>query len=273
MAIVRVPRERMIGSGVASSLVHEVGHQAAALLDLVRSIRPALQELQRNGGGESAAWQYWDRCISEILADFWSVARVGVTSTLGLMSIVTLPQYFVFRLNLDDPHPVPWIRVRLSCALGRALFPHPQWDRLENIWLSCYPPSETDHKKRGFLALLAKTMPRLAAIIAHHRPKALGGATLQEALQTGERRPARLAALFRSWRASPSEMYRAAPTLVFAVIGQARFEGLISSESESQSLTRMLNFWAVRDTLDYRANCAKPARIKSTAPSFSFTAK
>jgi hypothetical protein len=33
VAIIRVPRERMVGSGIASSLVHEVGHQAAALLD------------------------------------------------------------------------------------------------------------------------------------------------------------------------------------------------------------------------------------------------
>ncbi|MGH9840790.1 MAG: hypothetical protein ACREEM_18590 [Blastocatellia bacterium] len=30
VAIVRVPRERMVGSGIASSLIHEVGHQAAA---------------------------------------------------------------------------------------------------------------------------------------------------------------------------------------------------------------------------------------------------
>jgi hypothetical protein len=269
VAIVRVPRERMVGSGVASSLIHEVGHQAAALLDLVESIRPVLRGLGRQRGAESAAWEYWNRCISEILADFWSVARVGVTSTLGLMSVVTLPRYFVFRLNLDDPHPVPWIRARLSCAMGRELFPHPQWDRLENIWLSYYPPDGLDHQKRGFLALLEKTMPGLAAIIANHRPKALGGASLQEALQTGDRRPARLAALFQSWRESPLEMYRAAPTLVFAVIGQARAEGLISPEIESQFLTRMLSYWAVRDTLDYGANCAKPARIKSTAPSFS----
>jgi hypothetical protein len=270
VAIVRVPRERMVGCGIASSLIHEVGHQAAALLDLVRSIRPVLRGLQRNGGVESAAWQYWDRCISEILADFWSVARLGVTSTLGLMSVVTLPRYFVFRVNLDDPHPAPWVRVRLSCAMGRTLFPHPQWDRLENAWLSYYPPEELDRNKRAFLALLEKTMPGLAAILVHHRPKALGGASLQEALRTGERRPARLSALFQSWRASPSEMYRAAPTLVFAVIGQARFEGLISPERESRFLSRMLNYWAVRDTLDYSVNCAKPARIESAAPSFSF---
>src|SRR6266508_760636 len=270
VAIVRVPRERMVGSGIASSLIHEVGHQAAALLGLIESIRPVLRGLQRQGGAESAAWEYWDRCISEILADFWSVARVGVTSTLGLMSVVTLPRYFVFRLNLDDPHPAPWIRARLSCAMGRELFPHPQWDRLENIWLSYYPPEGLDHQKRGFLAALEKTMPGLAAIIANHRPKALSGASLQEALQTGDRQPARLAALFHSWRASPWKMNRAAPTLVFAVIGQARAEGLISPETESQSLSRMLNYWAVRDTLNHRANCAKPARIESAAPSFSF---
>jgi hypothetical protein len=270
VAIIRVPRERMVGSGVASSLIHEVGHQAAALLDLVESIRPVLRGLQRQGGPENAAWRYWDRCISEILADFWSVARVGVTSTLGLMSVVTLPRYFVFRLNLDDPHPVPWIRARLSCAMGRELYPHPQWDKLENIWLSYYPPDGLDHQKRDFLAFLEKTMPGLAAIIANHRPKALGGASLQEAVQTGDRQPGRLAALFQSWRGSPWEMYRAAPTLVFAVIGQARAEGLISPEFESQFLSRMLSYWAVRDTLDHRANCAKPARIKSAAPSFSF---
>jgi hypothetical protein len=41
-----VPRERMVGSGVASSLVHEVGHQAAALLDLTNSLRPSLRGMQ-----------------------------------------------------------------------------------------------------------------------------------------------------------------------------------------------------------------------------------
>jgi hypothetical protein len=69
IAIIRMPRERMIGSGIASSLVHEVGHQAVALLDLIESIRPLLRGLQQNGGEESPAWAYWDRCISEILAD------------------------------------------------------------------------------------------------------------------------------------------------------------------------------------------------------------
>lgn len=270
VAIIRMPRERMIGSGIASSLVHEVGHQAVALLELIESIRPVLRGLQRNGSEEGEAWGYWDRCISEILADFWSVARVGITSTLGLMGVVTLPRYFVFRLNLDDPHPVPWLRVRLSCAMGRALFPHPQWDRLENIWLSYYPLKDLESSKRKILELLVKTMPGLATLIAHHRPKSLRGASLQEALQTEERQPARLRALFQSWRRSRPEMYKASPTTVFAVIGQARAEGAITPETEGRIFAEMLQYWALRDTLDTAVYCAKPALVPSTAPSLLF---
>jgi hypothetical protein len=270
VAIIRMPRERMIGSGIASSLVHEVGHQAVALLELIESIRPVLRGLQRNGSEEGEAWKYWDRCISEILADFWSVARVGITSTLGLMGVVTLPRYFIFRLNVDDPHPVPWIRVRLSCAMGRALYPHLQWDRLENIWLSYYPPKDLESSKGKFLELLVKTMPGLATLIALHRPKSLRGASLQEALQTDERQPARLRALFQSWRMSRAKMYQASPTTVFAVIGQARAEGAITPETEGRIFAEMLQYWALRDTLDTAVYCAKPALVPSTAPSLLF---
>lgn len=270
VALIRVPRERMVGCGIASSLVHEVGHQAAALLDLVESIRPVLRGLQRNGGAESAAWQYWNRCISEIVADFWAVARVGITASIGLMAVVTLPRYFVFRLNLDDPHPVPWIRMRLSCALGRALYPHPQWDQLEQVWLAYYPPEQVDQQKRRTLDLLAGTMPELAALLAHHRPKALRGASLREVLQTNERQPARLLALFQAWLAAPRQRFQAAPTMVFAVIGQALASGLISPEAVSRVLTRMLNHWALRDALDHKANCAKPVSLRTAAPALSF---
>ena len=47
--IIRVPRERMVGSGIASSLFHEVGHQADALLGISESLRPVLRGMQRPG--------------------------------------------------------------------------------------------------------------------------------------------------------------------------------------------------------------------------------
>src|SRR5260370_380321 len=86
VAIIRVPRERMVGTGIASSLVHEVGHQAAALLDLVNSLRTILKGLQRGSAASRLPWQMWERWISEIVADFWSVARVGIASTIGFIA-------------------------------------------------------------------------------------------------------------------------------------------------------------------------------------------
>lgn len=256
VAVIRVPRERMIGSGIASSLIHEVGHQAAALLDLVESLRPVLLGMQKNNGGERTAWRYWERCVSEIVADFWSVARLGLTATVGLMGVVALPRYFVFRLSLDDPHPLPWIRVKLSCAMGRALYPHRQWDELERLWESLYPPIGLDANVRQTLALLERTMPGFAEMIVQHRPRALRGASLKEALEVDQRQPAKLRILFDAWRASPAQMRRAPPSLVFAVIGQARAESRLSPEEESRILTKLLTHWALRAALDTSAGCA-----------------
>ena len=146
VAIIRAPRERMVGSGIASSVFHEVGHQAAALLGLVESLRPELREMAHSNPQEREAWALWERWISEIVADFWSVARVGVAATMGLMAVVSLPRAFVFRLDARDPHPTPWIRVKLSSAMGRALYPMQIWDQLIDLWESYYPPSGLDPK-------------------------------------------------------------------------------------------------------------------------------
>ena len=69
VAIIRIPRERMIGSGIASSLVHEVGHQGAALLDLVTSLRDGLKKQPSPPGTQGVAWGLWSRWLSEIVAD------------------------------------------------------------------------------------------------------------------------------------------------------------------------------------------------------------
>src|SRR5580692_1787059 len=68
VAVIRVPRERMIGSGIASSLIHEVGHQAAALLGLVPSLQLALRTKQLDSS-DPAIWRLWERWISEIVSD------------------------------------------------------------------------------------------------------------------------------------------------------------------------------------------------------------
>ena len=256
VAIIRVPRERMVGSGIASSLVHEVGHQGAALLDLIHSIRPTLAGLQQSDAKQQIVWHLWERWISEIMADFWAVARVGVSATLGLMGVVSLPRPFVFRVNLDDPHPIPWIRVKLSCAMGNVLYPHAQWGRLAAMWETFYPTGELDEERQQLLALLEEGIPSFVTMLANHRPRSLAGRTLGEVMAVADRQPARLIATHRAWRAAPAQLRAAPPSLVFAVIGQARADGLIGPETESNMIASLLAVWALRTTLNRSEVCS-----------------
>ena len=264
VAIIRVPRERMVGTSIASSLVHEVGHQAAALLDLVRSLRLTLQS--RVTGEPLDPWAYWVRWISEIVADFWSVARVGICSTLGLMGVVSLPRPFVFRIGPGDPHPFPWIRVNLSCAMGQLLYPHPQWARIAALWSSFYPPRELPLEQRLLLDALVGSMPEFVSLLATHQSSALRGRTLASVMELQHRNPDHLAARFQAWRADPAQMYREQPSIVFAALGQARADGVLDAREESALLSKLLTHWALSSTLETAARCAPLSAALTPVP-------
>ncbi len=253
VAVIKVPRERMVGSGIASTLVHEVGHQAAALLSLVESLRPVLRRLAEQRPAEAQAWQLWERWISEIVADLWLVGRVGIAATLGLMSVVSLPRPFVFRVNANDPHPVPWIRVKLSAALGQAFYPQPAWGRLAELWDSYYPLAGAQAQQRDIIGLLQQTIPVLVGVLIHHRPAALRGRTLLQTLDTDELQPSRLRTLLQRWREKPQGMYETRPIVVFATIGQGRADGKITPEEESLVIGKLLTHWALWSTLQAAA--------------------
>jgi hypothetical protein len=265
VAIIRVPRERMVGTGIASSLVHEVGHQGAALLELVQSLRDDLADA-RGANGAADAWTLWRRWISEIIADFWSVARLGATSTTGLMGVVSLPSAFVFRLDPDDPHPAPYIRVKLSAAIGDALYPHPQWRRLVSMWETFYDVGRLPPARRALFERLDATIPALVERLTAHRPARLGGRSLAEALTAPDRHATRLGRLYDQWQARLPLMGRAAPTLAFAVLGQARLDGRLTPEKESDLIASLLRHWAWRSTVDVTEVCAVASVDKRRRP-------
>jgi len=266
VAIIRIPRERMIGTGIASTLGHEVGHQGAVALDLVNSFRPILVGMQKKGGSEHMAWALWARWVPEIIPDFWAISKIGIASTLGLMGVVSLPRAFVFRFNIDSPHPIPWIRVKLSCAMGNALYPHPQWGRLENVWESYYPRVGLNDDMERLFSKLESTLPSFISLLVNHRPKTLRGSSLLEVFSLKDRHPARLAEHYSSWSNSAVRMYTASPSLVFAVVGQARTNGRISPEAESKILSKMFTYWAMKGTLDTSAICALQGGARTGAP-------
>ena len=59
-------------------------------------------------------------------------------------------------------------------------------------------------------------------------------------------------------------MYQTAPSLTFAVLGQARIDGQLSPEEESTILAKLLTHWALKTTLDMSFYCA--SQVARPAP-------
>jgi hypothetical protein len=249
VALVRVPRERMIGSSIASSLVHEVGHQGAELLGALPVLQQRLLARAARAGADRPAWLCYHAWISEVFSDLWSVARVGVTSTLGLMGVVSLPKVFVFRVEADDPHPTPWVRVKISAAIGQALYPDPQWEQLAAIWDSYYPLASAPQSRR-LLTLVQSALPEFVRIVLDSALPAAGGARVGMLFPRADRTPARLRALRPLVRKDLAILSTLTPTVAFAVVGQAKFDGAINAWTEATTLSRLLRYWALRATVD-----------------------
>lgn len=241
VAIIQVPRERMVGSGVASSLIHETGHQGAALLDLITTIRTAMSRTIPDPQVKDG-WLLLQRWLSEIIADFWAVAHLGIAATTGLMSVVSLPGYFMFRHHADDPHPFPWIRVKISLAFGEKLFPDPQWNRYRQLWHSLYPTDGCDAETRGMIRQIEMCLPLFVRIVTLHRNPHTGSKPLAALFPVHQRQPGHLRALFDELHLARNMR----PSLVFAVVGQARADGRLNATDEGLLLSELLSFWALQ---------------------------
>lgn len=246
VAVIQIPRERLVGSGIASSLIHEVGHQAIEMLGVLKSLKIAIASEQQAVGTGHDAWGYYERWISEIMADYWALGHLGIAATLGLMGVVTLPGYFQFRLDLQDPHPAPYVRVKLSCEFGKALFPDAQWDKVWTMWKLFYCTDRLSPEKQNLLYLLDEKMPCFIELVNNHRPCSLKGKRLADIFPVEERQSCSLREYYQQWKTVPRLIEKASPTLVFAVMGQAKSDLLLRSGEESRILTRQLRNWAFK---------------------------
>jgi hypothetical protein len=138
--------------------------------------------------------------------------------------------------------------VKLSCAIGEALYPDPQWRQVAALWDQLYPVSGLSQAQVRVIGRAESMIAPVVSLIASHRPRALRGQSLREAVAIPSRAPGRLSTLYEQWAARPELMRDAAPTLVFAVFGRARITGRLTPEQENQKLGELINLWALQTT-------------------------
>lgn len=242
VSIIRIPRERMVSSALAGSLFHEVGHQGAALLDWVAYLQKQIGRKEPQLAGN---WLYWSKWISEIAADFWSVAKLGATSASGMISVLTLPKAFVYRVNVQDPHPAPWLRVLLVCGFGQALYPDPIWSQLKSIWVQLYPLQKAPARDRQILHSLHQGIDEFVQWLLALPAPGSKGISFGQLFAPELRQPERLRDKLRHWQRDEQDIYTASPTLVFAVLGLARLDKKISPRQEARLIAKLLTYWAL----------------------------
>jgi len=262
VTIIRVPRERMIGSGIAASIVHECGHQVAALLELVEPLRTEMRDRAMEISDDPHVVSSFLRWLPECISDFWSVGLLGIAASLGVMTVVSLPPVFVVRVEQNGSHPTPWIRVKQSAAMGNELYPDLQWAKLAAVWEQLYPLSSPDDPHVERLRRMERALPAVAKIIADFRPPSLAGRSLREIVPSATRRPMNLRRRFESWKSDGKRILADDPTAVFAITGQAKFDGRLPTQEESRFLNQCLRRWALRRALDTGARCANSITSK-----------
>ena len=234
VAIVKIPRERLVGNGIASRSSTRWATRrrrcSGLWIDCVGSCARSRGSAERRGLAPLGPLDF------RIVADLWSVAR-RESARPGLIGVVSLPRPFVFR-SPDDPHPAPHIRVKLSAAFGEAFYPQPAWGRLIELWDCYFPTARLDRAQRQLFADLEANIPALVDAILP-TPAGAQGRYAAQALDTEELQPARLRQLLQNWREGRRHVPLPA-VVTFATIGQGRADGMLTPEEESTVITKLL---------------------------------
>jgi hypothetical protein len=239
ITMVRLPRERLCGVGLAS-LLHEVGHQGVALLQLLPAYRRVLEQAASRGLDRTSA-AYWSSKLSELLPDLWACCKLGVAASLGLASVFSGMPRAIYFDRIEAPHPAPWLRVLASIAFGARVFPSAIWNDLRTRWLALYPLADAPQPRRSLLARLAGGIDEVIARIAEHAPRELGRTTLPDALGAARVDPVVLLPRLRNTLARIESLE---PCRALAVLGLARQVGFVHPAAEHPLYCAVVARWA-----------------------------
>jgi hypothetical protein len=176
-----------------TAIVHETGHQVAALLGWNEELTAAIAKgLVQEGEEVARIWSSW---ATEVAADAYCFANVGLAAVAALSDVIGGSPAQVFAYNPGGVHPISYLRVLLGYAMARRFFGRGIWDDLENAWRTRYALQLAPLSLAPILVALERAVPKVVEISLLSPMRAFGGRTLAQLLDPALVSPEALAHL------------------------------------------------------------------------------
>jgi hypothetical protein len=173
-----------------TAIVHETGHQVAAMLGWNEELATLLrQSLAGEGPDVARLWSQW---ASEVAADAYGFVNVGFAAVAALSDVVGGSPTQVFNFNPAGVHPISYIRVLLGYAMARRFYGRGVWDDLEYAWRIRYSMHFAPEAQRPMLLALEKAIPRVIELSMLTPMRCFGGRSLADRIDPDQVSPASL---------------------------------------------------------------------------------
>jgi hypothetical protein len=197
-AAIKLTRHNLNG-GSPSSLLHEVGHQMAFMLDWNDELADALRRALRDDPELAEAWSGWS---SEIAGDCLAFAHAGYAAVAALHDVIAGEAVSVYARRPFDPHPIALLRVLLGTSMATRFMGEGPWTGLARAWLVAHPVTRAPGDVRPLIERSIPRLPQIVEVCLIEPMKAFGGKPLTAFVDPTRVRPDALTALAREAGAS-----------------------------------------------------------------------
>ncbi len=176
-----------------TALIHEAGHQAAAVVGWNEELASKLADgLTGAPDGVAGAWASW---ASEIGADAFAFVHTGYAAVAALHDVLAAEDAVVFRHTSGDPHPISYIRVLLGVEMCRQFYDAGPWDDLAQAWVTLYALAKAPGDTRALLEASLAVLPSIVRITLREPMRAFQGRSLAALINPDRVKPAALLAM------------------------------------------------------------------------------
>jgi hypothetical protein len=176
-----------------TALIHEAGHQAAAVVGWNEELASMLAT--GLSGAPAGVPQEWAGWASEIGADAFAFVHTGYASVAALHDVLAAEDALVLRHTPGDPHPISYIRVLLGVEMCRQFYGYGPWDDLAQAWTQLYSLQRAEGATRNLLQVSLPLLPRIVQISLREPMRAFAGRPLAALINPERVKPEALLAM------------------------------------------------------------------------------